>query len=176
MSNLTAMPKDETMTNQTPLPLRNDTILGVCEAIGQDFGFNPLWLRLAFIAPIFFAPDRCGRRLSRPRHRGRSDPLVRAGQAALRRSSLRAGSVEGRRSELRDRGLDPTPSAGFAACLPNSAHAGGDRGVGPVIHSFRARTVPRTVLRSKMSRFEPKFNLASPKDEALLNPVFTLAG
>ena len=44
------------MTNQTPLPLRNDTILGVCEAIGQDFGFNPLWLRLAFIAPLFFAP------------------------------------------------------------------------------------------------------------------------
>lgn len=40
----------------TPLPLRNDTILGVCEAIGQDFGFNPLWLRLAFIAPLFVAP------------------------------------------------------------------------------------------------------------------------
>ena len=44
------------MTNQTPLPLRSDTILGVCEAIGQDFGFNPTWLRLAFIAPLFFAP------------------------------------------------------------------------------------------------------------------------
>ncbi|WP_294121029.1 PspC domain-containing protein [Sphingomonas sp.] len=44
------------MTNTTPLPLRNDTILGVCEAIGRDFGFNPLWLRLAFIAPLFFAP------------------------------------------------------------------------------------------------------------------------
>ncbi len=42
--------------NATPLPLRNDTILGVCEAIGQDFGFNANWLRLAFIAPIFFAP------------------------------------------------------------------------------------------------------------------------
>jgi phage shock protein C len=56
MSNLTAKPKDQVMTNQTPLPLRNDTILGVCEAIGRDFGFNPLWLRLAFIAPIFFAP------------------------------------------------------------------------------------------------------------------------
>jgi len=56
MSTLTAMPKDQTMTNTTPLPLRNDTILGVCEAIGRDFGFNPLWLRLAFIAPIFFAP------------------------------------------------------------------------------------------------------------------------
>ena len=41
----------------TPLPLRNDTILGVCEAIGRDFGFNPIWLRLAFIAPLFFAPS-----------------------------------------------------------------------------------------------------------------------
>ncbi|MEP7316232.1 MAG: PspC domain-containing protein [Sphingomicrobium sp.] len=40
----------------TPLPLRNDTILGVCEAVGQDFGFNPLWLRLAFIAPLFWQP------------------------------------------------------------------------------------------------------------------------
>lgn len=40
----------------TPLPLRNDTLLGVCEAIGQDFGFNPIWLRLAFIAPLFVAP------------------------------------------------------------------------------------------------------------------------
>jgi phage shock protein PspC (stress-responsive transcriptional regulator) len=56
MSNLTASHKDQTMTNTTPLPLRNDTILGVCEAIGRDFGFNPLWLRLAFIAPLFFAP------------------------------------------------------------------------------------------------------------------------
>lgn len=42
--------------NTTPLPLRNDTLLGVCEAIGQDFGFNPLYLRLAFIAPLFIAP------------------------------------------------------------------------------------------------------------------------
>lgn len=42
--------------NTTPLPLRNDTLLGVCEAIGQDFGFNPLYLRLAFIAPLFLVP------------------------------------------------------------------------------------------------------------------------
>ena len=56
MSNLTASHKEMNMTNQTPLPLRNDTILGVCEAIGQDFGFNPLWLRLALIGPVFFAP------------------------------------------------------------------------------------------------------------------------
>ena len=45
-----------TVTKATPLPLRNDTILGVCEAIGEDFGFNPLWLRLAFIAPLFIEP------------------------------------------------------------------------------------------------------------------------
>lgn len=56
MSNLTASQKELKMTNQTLLPLRHDTILGVCEALGQDFGFNPLWLRLAFIVPIFFAP------------------------------------------------------------------------------------------------------------------------
>ena len=56
MSNLTASYKEQIMTNQTPLPLRNDTILGVCEAIGQDFGFNPLWLRLAFGAPVFISP------------------------------------------------------------------------------------------------------------------------
>ena len=45
-----------TVTKATPLPLRNDTILGVCEAIGQDFGFNALWLRLLFIAPLFVQP------------------------------------------------------------------------------------------------------------------------
>jgi phage shock protein C len=27
---------------------RNDTMFGVCEALGQDFGFNPIYLRLAF--------------------------------------------------------------------------------------------------------------------------------
>ena len=35
---------------------RNDTILGVCEAISQDFGINALVLRLAFIVPLFFQP------------------------------------------------------------------------------------------------------------------------
>ena len=47
------------MTSQatsTSLINRNDTILGVCEAIGQDFGFNPNWLRLAFCAPIYWNP------------------------------------------------------------------------------------------------------------------------
>lgn len=40
----------------TNLFRRRDTFFGICEAIGQDFGFNPLWLRLAFVAPIFFFP------------------------------------------------------------------------------------------------------------------------
>ena len=38
------------------LPLRNDTFLGVCEAIGQDFGFNPNWLRIAFAPLIILSP------------------------------------------------------------------------------------------------------------------------
>ncbi len=45
-----------TVSELAPLPLRNDTILGVCEAIGEDFGFNPVWLRLMFIAPLFVQP------------------------------------------------------------------------------------------------------------------------
>jgi phage shock protein PspC (stress-responsive transcriptional regulator) len=47
------------MTEQakpTNLMLRNDTILGVCEAIGQDLGINPTWLRVAFCVPIFWNP------------------------------------------------------------------------------------------------------------------------
>ena len=35
---------------------RNDTILGICQAIADDFGFNPTWLRLALILPIFWFP------------------------------------------------------------------------------------------------------------------------
>lgn len=45
------------MTAQTTnLVFRNDTILGVCEAIGQDFGFNANWLRIAFCVPIYWNP------------------------------------------------------------------------------------------------------------------------
>ncbi|HUG45626.1 MAG TPA: PspC domain-containing protein [Sphingomicrobium sp.] len=40
----------------TPLPLRNDTILGVCEAIGQDFGFNPIFLRIPFGVLLLWNP------------------------------------------------------------------------------------------------------------------------
>ena len=36
--------------------LRNDTLLGVCEAIGHDLGFNPNFLRVPLAAGIIFAP------------------------------------------------------------------------------------------------------------------------
>jgi phage shock protein C len=34
------------------LPFRDHTILGVCEAIGEDFGINPLWLRVPLAASV----------------------------------------------------------------------------------------------------------------------------
>ena len=42
--------------DNTNLILRNDTILGVCEALGQDLGINPTWLRVAFCLPVFWNP------------------------------------------------------------------------------------------------------------------------
>ena len=35
---------------------RSDTMLGVCEGLGEDFGIDPLWLRLAFALMIFWSP------------------------------------------------------------------------------------------------------------------------
>jgi phage shock protein PspC (stress-responsive transcriptional regulator) len=42
--------------NQIALPLRSHTILGVCEAIGEDFGFNPVLLRVPFAATVLYSP------------------------------------------------------------------------------------------------------------------------
>ena len=42
--------------NQVALPLRSHTILGVCEAIGEDFGFNPIFLRVPFAASVLWSP------------------------------------------------------------------------------------------------------------------------
>ena len=36
--------------------LRNDTILGTCEAIGDDFGFNANWLRVPLAASLLASP------------------------------------------------------------------------------------------------------------------------
>ena len=38
------------------LPLRSDTILGVCQAIGEDFGFHPNWLRILFASALLASP------------------------------------------------------------------------------------------------------------------------
>lgn len=35
---------------------REDTLLGVCQALGEDFGFNPLPLRIAFAVPLIWFP------------------------------------------------------------------------------------------------------------------------
>jgi phage shock protein C len=42
--------------NQVALPLRSHTILGVCEAIGEDFGFNPTYLRVPLAASVIYSP------------------------------------------------------------------------------------------------------------------------
>ena len=39
-----------------PVALRPHTIFGVCEAIGDDFGFNPVWLRVPFAATVLISP------------------------------------------------------------------------------------------------------------------------
>lgn len=46
----------EAQQDQIALPLRTHTILGVCEAIGEDFGFNPTLLRVPLAAIVLFSP------------------------------------------------------------------------------------------------------------------------
>ena len=41
---------------QPALPLRSHTIFGVCEAVGEDFGFNPILLRVPFAASVLWSP------------------------------------------------------------------------------------------------------------------------
>lgn len=43
-------------SNQTAVFWRHDTFFGVCEAIGQDFGFNPNWLRVVFALGLLPSP------------------------------------------------------------------------------------------------------------------------
>ena len=38
------------------LPMRDHTVLGVCEGLGEDFGFNPLYLRLVFAGLLIWQP------------------------------------------------------------------------------------------------------------------------
>jgi phage shock protein C len=43
-------------TSQPSLIARDHTLLGVCEAIGEDFGFNPMLLRVPFAALLLLSP------------------------------------------------------------------------------------------------------------------------
>jgi phage shock protein PspC (stress-responsive transcriptional regulator) len=36
------------------LPLRNDTILGVCQGLGEEFGFHANWLRVPIAGLVMF--------------------------------------------------------------------------------------------------------------------------
>jgi phage shock protein PspC (stress-responsive transcriptional regulator) len=35
---------------------RDDTVLGICEAIGEDFGFHANWLRIGLALLLFWNP------------------------------------------------------------------------------------------------------------------------
>jgi phage shock protein PspC (stress-responsive transcriptional regulator) len=35
---------------------RDDTFFGVCQALGEDLGFNPNYLRIGFALPLLYAP------------------------------------------------------------------------------------------------------------------------
>ena len=41
---------------QPNLLARDDTLLGVCQALGEDFGFNPQYLRAAFAIVLLWNP------------------------------------------------------------------------------------------------------------------------
>lgn len=45
----------EAHENQPALPLRPHTILGVCEGLGEDFGFNPTFLRVPLAAMVLWS-------------------------------------------------------------------------------------------------------------------------
>lgn len=42
-------------TDQTNQPSQQN-LFGICARVGEDFGFNPLWLRLAFASALIFDP------------------------------------------------------------------------------------------------------------------------
>jgi len=45
------------MQTAQPFPLaRDDTLFGVCQALGEDFGFNPFYLRLALGVALIWNP------------------------------------------------------------------------------------------------------------------------
>ena len=56
MSNMPAANEKNDGDRLVPLPLRSDTFLGVCEGLGEEFGFNPNWARVSLAVMLFFHP------------------------------------------------------------------------------------------------------------------------
>lgn len=56
MSNTPAAAEQSDNDRLVPLPLRGDTFLGVCEGLGEEFGFNPNWARVLLAVMLFFHP------------------------------------------------------------------------------------------------------------------------
>lgn len=44
------------MSGPASIIARDDTLFGVCEAIGEDFGFPPSLLRILFALALFWSP------------------------------------------------------------------------------------------------------------------------
>jgi len=42
--------------SQSSVFARDDTFFGVCEALGEDFGFNPIFLRITFAGFLLWKP------------------------------------------------------------------------------------------------------------------------
>lgn len=91
----------EAQVNQVALPLRSHTILGVCEAIGEDFGFNPVFLRIPFAASVIYSPMLAigtylalglavwGSRLLFPRKSMNAEPVQQQPEPANEQQELR---------------------------------------------------------------------------------------
>jgi len=46
------------MSSQTaPAQSPRDNLLGICHALGETFGFNPLYLRLALLVAVMVNPE-----------------------------------------------------------------------------------------------------------------------
>ncbi len=44
------------MATYRSILVRDDTLLGFCFAVAQDFGFDPLWLRILLAVVLFWSP------------------------------------------------------------------------------------------------------------------------
>ncbi len=42
----------------TTAPAPRDNLFGICAALGEDFGFNPMWLRLGFAVALLFSLEK----------------------------------------------------------------------------------------------------------------------